>query len=97
MHVVALRPLLRVAVVGVRDQAREVGLLVAGGSVVEREEGEREAGDADVKEWLYISSQHGFLAVCCAREPTPKVSVPEGAWWASPGPWEGCCDSKRRC
>lgn len=57
--VVAVRPRAGVLVVGVRDQAREVGLLVARSGIVEGEEGERNTGDRDVEASL---SQ---LSVCC--------------------------------
>jgi hypothetical protein len=49
VDVVAVRPSSGVNVVGVRDQAREVGLLVARGGIVESEEGEGDTSDRDVE------------------------------------------------
>jgi hypothetical protein len=49
VDVVAVRPSSGVLVVGVRDQAREVGLLVARGGIVESEEGEGDTSDRDVE------------------------------------------------
>jgi hypothetical protein len=49
VDVVAVRPSSGVFVVGVRNQAREVGLLVARGGIVEGKEAERETGDRDVE------------------------------------------------
>lgn len=94
VYIVSLRPLGRVAVVRILNQAREVGLL-AGSSVVEGEECERETGDTDVEERLKIDVSTAIWSNRHGRGPTPKVSVLEAAWWESPAPW--CCDSKRRC
>jgi len=47
--VVAVSPGAGVFVVGVRNQAGEVGLLVARGSIVEGEEGEGNTSDRDVE------------------------------------------------
>ena len=47
--VVAVRPRAGVLVVGVRDQAGEVGLLVARGGIVEGEEGEGDTSDRDIE------------------------------------------------
>lgn len=49
VDVVAVCPSSGVFVVGVRDQAREVGLLVAGGGIVESKEAERQTSNRDVE------------------------------------------------
>jgi hypothetical protein len=53
VDVVAIRPCAGVFVVGVGDQAREVGLLVAGSGPVEAEEGDRHGGDRNEETRLY--------------------------------------------
>lgn len=54
VSVVALGPSVCVFVVGVRDQAGEVRLLVARSGIVEAEEGDRNSSDRDVETSLYI-------------------------------------------
>jgi hypothetical protein len=49
VDVVAVCPGSGIFVVGVRDQAREVGLLVARGGIVESDKGEGDTGDRDVE------------------------------------------------
>ena len=65
VDVVAVCPSSGVFVVGVRDQAREVGLLVARGGIVEGEEGEGDTSDRDVEASLSQQSVHCLL---CVRE-----------------------------
>lgn len=55
--IVALRPRVRVLVVSVRNQAGEVGLLVARGSGVESEEGGRNCGNGDIETSLSHQSE----------------------------------------
>jgi hypothetical protein len=63
--VVAVRPSSGILVVGVRNQAREVGLLVARGGIVESEEPERETGNCDVEASL---SEQSVCCLLCMRE-----------------------------
>lgn len=100
---VALRPRVGVLVVRARDQAGEVGLLVAGGGggVVEGEESDGDAGDGDEEAGLEgrgllatkVSSTRARGRCCCVSsryERTPKLSEPpvEEVWEWSPAPWE---------
>lgn len=90
---VTLRPGVGVFVVSVRDQAREVGLLVARGGIVQAQEGQGHAGEGDEETGLDLQSASDFSS--CARatvvviaqaKRTPKLSVPEEVLWAWPLP-----------
>ena len=94
VNVVAVRPGVGVFVVGVGDQAGEVRLLVARGGIVESEEGGRHGGDRDEETSLHPQLAPVFsrslCAPCASRSRvsrTPKLSLPEEVWWASPAPW----------
>jgi hypothetical protein len=65
VSVVAVRPRAGVFVVGVRNQACEVGLLVARGGIVESEEAEGETSGRDVETSL---SEQLVCCLSCVRE-----------------------------
>jgi hypothetical protein len=60
--VVTIRPGVGVFVVSVRDQAREVGLLVARGGIVEAEEGDGDGRDRDEETRLCAQLVPAFLS-----------------------------------
>lgn len=76
VDVVAVRPCAGILVVGVGNQAREVGLLVARSGIVEAEEGDGHGSNRDVKASLSLQLVHCLFHVLARNRcslPGPNV------------------------